>query len=218
MSAELIVKALIEGGVSPEEFMSSLPDRVLNKFRFVDDQHGGPTKVYLNGPASSGFVGWIHPMGNTMWYAWRAVGSDGSHDADGKFRKTKEDAAQDLLDYVRKLPEALEPESFMSDLPREFWDTFLIAADGERSVIARHPYEGCYLVYRDAGDGTRDFVGYLSGEYDDNRRMVWEVEAIAVPREGKRTLTRKFVTGNKHSTKEEAAKELVAEYRRYNRL
>ena len=217
MNAERIVKALLDGEV--EDFMSSLPQHVLNVFRFVPSSTVGTDgiKVYWNGEVSSVFIGWIMPMGR-RWYAWRAA--NGITEPETPYRDTKEEAAQDLLGLERAFGLGVnesEEEDFMRSLPREFWDQFHIIRDGEHSVHADNKYRGCHLVYRENGDGTRDFIGYISEIEGSPRGTYWVVKGVAHPRPGQRTTTWRHYTGKQHPGPHEAAAELMAEYRRYNR-
>jgi len=102
MNAARIVNFLLEGDLTPEEFLGSLPRHILHRFDFADDT--GPAnaalgrerlRVYITGPHGKGFIGYIHKMGG-FWYAYRL--RDFKHIEDAPLRNTEEEAAQDLYD------------------------------------------------------------------------------------------------------------------------
>lgn len=214
MNAERIVEILLEGDISPEEFMSSLPKHVLNKFSFVRGFSGEGTKVYLNGPEGQGFMGWIQNMGDNMWYAWRAVCRDGSHEVGGRYRNTKEAAAQDLYDYLKQVGESMDPEEFIRDLPGEFWDTFNIIRDGEHGIRTSSLFTGMYIVYRDNHDAnnTRSFIGIIDGTPGDE----WTIKGVAVLLKTGSTKIERIYKSKSYASKLDAAKELSVMFNRYN--
>jgi hypothetical protein len=81
-----------------------------------------------------------------------------------------------------------DAEAFVSSLPDEFWDTFHVVYDGEGGVHARHGYRQHHMVYRDVGNGTRDFIGYIVqlGNHE------WQPSGVAIPVTGKRTSVKKL--------------------------
>lgn len=68
------------------------------------------------------------------------------------------------------------------------------------------------MVYRQASDDTRDFIGYI------NRiASRWVVTGVAMPEPGKRTAVKRVRPGVAWDTQDEAGKELSRLYDRYNR-
>lgn len=198
MSAERIVQTLLDGDMSPEKFMAGLPSSFWSQFRVVPPSVTGEgTKVYLQGQHGQAFLGWIQNMGDNMWYAWRAAASDGTHDVNGPYHTSPEEAAQDLLSAMefydsgggrgRLTGEAkeMDPARFMKRLPKSFWASFHVIKSGEESVYAEAPYRNSsYLVYFNrpgernaAGGQIRDFIGLIT----QNTEGLWEVVRVASP-------------------------------------
>lgn len=93
-------------------------------------------------------------------------------------------------------------EQFLKSLPPSVMATFYIAKDGDQGVRASFTYRGCYLVYVNNGDGTRDFVGYIREITGAPSGVYWVT--VAAYRGNGRSYD--AYTGQRHDTKYQAAK------------
>jgi len=110
-----------------------------------------------------------------------------------------------------------DAEEFVSSLPSETWDSFHIIHDQEDNVHAGEGYRQHELVYKNNGDGTRDFIGYLV----QASNMKYYPAGVARPQPGSQTRVDKLdwqlMKPYGSENRVDAARHLMAIYNERNR-
>lgn len=114
----------------------------------------------------------------------------------------------------------VSPEDFIDKLPVSALYPMVIVQDRHQGLVARAGYEGQHMVYQQADDNARNFIGYIKELRASPwaEAFYWIVTGVAIPHPDRVTKIQPYESGKNWRTEDEAAKELADAYRKYNGL